>query len=244
MKDIERRKELLENGTYKDYLKKRKNFIYNGVVFVDDFGRLDYSLFDIPRKDLIICERIRKCYKEQREKVESHLAYLFNKTNYDLYFITFTFSDIALNGTTQETRKQNIRRLLTRAEDYILNIDYGTNTNREHYHSIVALKKGTYEIREENGHYKLSILDNYKMGLYDVQKIGTNETDKKRLSRYISKLTMHSVKVKQKYISVKKGSDYQENKKIKKMILNNARPENKRLFKDESLYDELMANEL
>lgn len=244
MKDIERRKELLQNGIYKDYLKKRKLFVYNGVVFINEYGQLDSTLFEIPRKDLIICERIRKCYKEQREKVESHLMYLMNKTRYDLYFITFTFSDDSLNGTKAETRKQNIRRLLTRSDDYILNIDYGKQTEREHYHSIVALKQGTYETREENGHLKLSILNDYKMGTYDVQKIRNTETDKKRLSRYIAKLTMHSVKVKQKYISVKKGSEYQKNKKIINEIKLHSRDENRRMFADDDLYDELMANEL
>ena len=242
MKDIERRKELLENGTYKNYLKKRKNYVYNGVVFVDDFGNLDYSLFDIPINDLIICERIRKCCKEQREKVESHLMYLFNKTKYDLYFITFTFSDDSLNRTTDDTRRQNIRRLLTRSEDYILNIDYGTKTNREHYHSIVALKNGTYETREENGHIKLSFLDTYKLGTYDVEPIRKGGNDVKRLSRYISKLTLHSIKVKQKYISVKKGSDYQEWKKLNVKYINAYRNNLDRLKR---MYeDELLANEL
>lgn len=244
MKDIERRIFLLENGTYKNYINQRKQFFRNGVVFVDDYGQLDTSLFDIPKNDLIICERIRKCYKEQREKVEDHIMYLFTKTNYDLYFVTFTFTDTALNETKAETRKQNIRRLLTRTDDYILNIDYGKQTDREHYHSIVAVKKGTYETRTENGHIKLSFLDNYRMGTYDVQMIRKTDDDKKRLSRYIAKLTMHSMKVKQRYISVKKGSEYQEHKKITKNIKMRSRIENRRRFADDDIYDELMANEL
>lgn len=244
MKDIERRKTLLENGTYKNYIRKRKELFNNGVVFVDDNGQIDTSLFDLSRNDLIICERIRKCYKEQREKVENHIMYLFTKSNYDLYFITFTFSDKVLNETKAETRKQNIRRLLSRIDDYILNIDYGKQTDREHYHSIVAVKKGTYETRTENGHIKLSFLANYRMGTYDVQMIRKTDDDKKRLSRYIAKLTMHSVKVKQKYISVKKGSEYQISRKITKKVKERSRSENRRYFADEKIYDELMANEL
>lgn len=244
MKDIERRKTLLENGTYKNYIRKRKELFNNGVVFVDDNGQMDISLFDLSRNDLIICERIRKCYKEQREKVENHIMYLFTKSNYDLYFITFTFTNKALNETKAETRKQNIRRLLSRIDDYILNIDYGKQTDREHYHSIVAVKKGTYQTRSQNGHIKLSFLDNYRMGSYDVQMIRKTDKDKKRLSRYIAKLTMHSVKVKQKYISVKKGSEYQISRKITKKVKERSRSENRRYFADEKIYDELMANEL
>lgn len=243
MKDKEQRTYLIENGIYKQYINERKMLIKNGVVFITNDFKLNYSLFTIPYENLKICERIRRCYKAQREKVEYHIMYLFNKKDWDLFFVTFTFTDKALT-TKPNTRKQNIIRLLSRCDDYILNIDYGTNTDREHYHSILAIRKGTYEIRKENGHIKLSILDNYKMGTYDVKEIRKTDDDKKRLSRYIAKLTMHSVKVKQKYISVKKGSEYQMNKKIKKKVMYQSRGENHRIFADDDLYDDLMANEI
>lgn len=244
MKDKERRKQLLEDGTYKKYINKRKKLISNGVVFINNYGQLDTSLFDIPRNDLIICERIRRCYKEQREKVENHIMYLFNKSAYDLYFVTFTFSDETMYKTNEDTRKRTIRRILTNCDDYIVNIDYGKENERVHYHSVVAIQKGTYQTRIINRHIKLSFLDSYTLGNYDVKVIRRTEKSKKKIPRYIAKLTMHSVKVKQKYISVKKGSEYQENKKIKKTILKQSRGENHRLFADESIYDELMANEL
>ena len=254
MKDKEKRKEILSNGTYRNYTEKRKKAFLSGhadacykVNFDEDTGEiisteLNKEYFNISKEDLHECERIRKCKKEQREKIENHIKYLFDKSSYDLYFITFNFHDDALE-LSADTRKQKIRRLLNKfCADYILNIDYGEDKGREHYHAIICLKKNSYtDYLNEYNHIKIKEFDSYDYGNYDIQKIRTDEPDMKKLARYITKLTMHSIKVKQSYVSVKKGSDYQVQKGIIKNLKTDAR--NDKLFKPD-YSDLLYANQL
>ena len=254
MKDRERRKKVLSNGTYQDYTAKRKQAFMNGIpnqmystsVNADTGeitqGELSSEFFGIENNDLKECENIRHCKNEQRKKVEEHIKYLFEKSHMALFFVTLNFNDEALK-LKPDTRRQKVRRLLNKiCDDYILNIDYGEKKGREHYHAIIALKEGTFtEYKNDFNHIKIRELDCYDYGNYDLEKIKTGDNDKKRLARYITKLTLHSVKVEQKYISVKKGSDYQTQKNLIKSIKKDAR--NDRFFKPD-YNDLLMANSL
>lgn len=230
MKNKEKRRILLENGKFRDYTKKRKTAILGNtpeVMFEMDINedtgevlgsRLSENYFEMEAEELEECERIRDCKKKQRNKIEEHIQFLFDKTKNDVYFVTFNFTDDALSKRT-DTRRQKIRRLLNKVcDDYILNIDYGEQKGREHYHGIIALRTGTYEKYvtryKQFEHIKIKELDEYNFGNYDLEEIRTDDLSKKKLARYISKLTLHSVKVNQRYVSVKKGSPYQKHKKI------------------------------
>lgn len=254
MKDRKRRQELLDDGKYRIYTQTRKNAFLNGepekmykYEFNDDTGEilsshLDADYFGLDYEDLHECERIRDCKKHQTQKIEDHIKFLFDKTKYDLFFITFSFNDDAMK-LNADTRKQKIRRLLNKvSEDYILNIDFGHVREREHYHSVVALKKDSYTLyKNEYGHFKIKELDSYDYGNYDLEGIRTSDEDRKRLARYISKLTLHSVKVEQRYVSVKKGTDYQKQKNLIKSLKRDAKVY--RLFKPD--YNDLLdANQL
>ena len=254
MKNRQKRIEILSNGTYQSYTEKRKKAFLAGHpgecykdIIDNDTGEilateLNEEYFQIDKDDLKECERVRKCRKEQREKIEAHIKFLFEKSNYRIFFITFNFTDEALE-LTPDTRKQKIRRLLNMtSDDYILNIDFGKTTDREHYHAVVAFKINSFtEYRNEFGKLKIQELDSYDFGFYDVEEIRTSDLDMKRLSRYITKLTMHSVKVRQSYVSVKKGTDYQAQKKTIKALKIDARRD--RLFKPD-YNDILFANSL
>lgn len=215
MKNRMLRKELIQNGTFKKYLNLRRNAYQQGLIVYEN-GKFDTDYYGISQSNCEECERIRKCQKEQREKVQNHLEFLFNKSRYHLFFVTFSFSNETLDKTTAKTRKRIIRRLLSNADDYIINIDYGYKNLREHYHCVIALKKDSYgSSKNKYGYEKISLLDDYKLGNYDLERIRTGNEDMIKIARYIAKLTMHSIKVDQKYISVKKGSDYQKYKKAK-----------------------------
>ena len=250
MKNIEKRRAILSDGTYQKYTEKRKKaFIEKepekvySVQVDEDTGEvlpgtvLNQDYFQLDEETLTECERIRNSKNKQRQKIEEHITFLFELQNCDLYFGTFNFNDDALTKT-EDTRKQSIRRLLNKiAEDYILNIDYGEKKGREHYHAIIAIRKNK-ETKYENeyGHLKIKELDAYKYGNYDLEEIKTEKIDKERLARYITKLTMHSVKVKQKKVCVKKGTLYQEQQKIIKKMRRDARLE--RRFKPD--YEDLL----
>lgn len=233
--DRSTKKKLLEEGLYKNYIKTRKKLFKEGR-----FDLLyDPKAYEMTKKQLHNCELIRRAKDAQRRKIEDHLNFLRVKKDYDLYFGTFNFADFALD-LKQQTRKQRIRRLISCCtEDFILNIDYGHQKRREHYHCILAFKKNNYHLYEnEYGHMKIKELDDYDLGFYDLEKIRTEDNDVKKISRYIAKLVLHTVKVNQQYISVKKGSDYQKQKIIIEKIKAAARTE--RRFKDD-LIDDLMA---
>ena len=222
----EKRKNLIENGTFKDYSKKRRDAFLSGKLeqcyktdtTITDNGEIIENIvlsdeyFEIEQDNLIECEKIRKCKNAQRNKIEKHIEYLFNKNYIDIYFATFTFNDNALK-LSSDTRKQAVRRILTNSYDYILNIDYGTENEREHYHAIICFEKDKYNSYfDEYGHIKIKELDKYNKGFYSVELVNRDTKDKKKLSRYMNKLTSHSIKVLQQYISTKKGSDYQKYK--------------------------------
>ena len=207
MKNKELRKQVIENGTYNAY-KKATREMYK-------YGDLT-GFSELSENEINECYNIKQCRKKQRQKVEEHLLWLF-ETNLDLYFITLTFTNKILDNTSENTRKRYVINALKKCDDYIVNIDYGTKTEREHYHAIIGIKKSAYESRRnENKKIKLSIFDDYekKVGNTDIKIINQEEKDAKKVSNYIAKLTLHSIKVKQKYISVKKGSNYQKYKRL------------------------------
>lgn len=229
------KKRLLKNGTYKEYMKQKKHNFYNGIadyIEKDNKKIRNYDAYNnISKEDIDNCERIRKARHEQTKKIEKHINYLFNRPDYDLFFMTFTFTDEILNNTKPNTRRENISRLLKNVcDDYILNIDYGKTTNREHYHAVIALKKDKYnKYYDDEKYLKIKELDTYKYGYYGALQIKKEMIDSIRLSKYMTKLVLHSVKVNQAYVSVKKGTDYQEYKTLinKQYDYNHNFPRNK-----------------
>ena len=250
MKNIEKRRAVLSDGSYQSYTALRKKAftekepekVYSLKVN-EDTGeilpgmKLNQDYFNLDEETLTECERIRNAKNKQRQKIEDHIRFLFDKGKCDLYFATFNFNDVAMTKK-EDTRKQLIRRLLNEVcDDYILNIDFGEKKGREHYHAIIAIRKDRQTKRvNEFGHLKLEELDSYNYGNYDLEEIKRDELDKVRLARYITKLTMHSVKVQQKKVCVKKGTDYQEQQKIIKSMRKDART--RRRFKPD--YEDLL----
>ena len=224
MKNPELRKTIIENGTLTNYIKTRQEWIANGHLEL--LRNIKPELYGLDQETAQECENARKSKKKQREKIENHIGWLLEnqeELKIDLFFGTWTFTDQSLEMTA-DTRRQGIRRLLSKeTEDFILNIDYGKENGREHYHGLIALKNGTYKITEKVWSTKyncqlihIDTLDNYKLGYYDLQEIKLNDLSAKKITRYITKLTQHSIKVKQSYISTKKGSAYQNYKREQK----------------------------
>lgn len=240
MKNTELRSQIITDGTFTKYCEERKKYVYAGQLedIVNTYnsqtgelqkGVLNAELLGLSQSIADECERARKCRDAQRKKIEAHIKWLIQEADrlgYDLFFGTWTFEDFALL-LKRTTRREGITRLLkTICEDYIINIDFGKTTGREHYHGVIAVKKGSYTITAKvwSAKYRcwlfnIDILDGYKYGFYDLQAITLSELSEKKLSRYITKLTQHSIKVQQTYVSVKKGSAYQEWQKERHFML-------------------------
>lgn len=97
-------------------------------------------------------------------------------------FYTLTFRDDVLASTSEDTRRQYVRRWLSlNFKQYVANIDFGDKTEREHYHAVVNLEDGV--LPEEWPH-----------GFHKVQFVAFHGVDDTRISKYMSKLTNHALK--------------------------------------------------
>lgn len=213
MKNKELKKELHENGKYNIYRQTRRNLIIESSELDKTDEILKYILPDFTDEELKECERLRNNFREQRKKIQDHLEYLFKRKDYRLYFMTFTFNDQTLSTTSKETRRRKIVKTLNPCEDYFYNIDFGAENDREHYHAVIAVNKSDKQEYKDGKHIRLKCFDDYTAGFYYAERIRTDETSKAKISKYITKLTFHSVKVEQQNVSAKRGSDYQLHKK-------------------------------
>lgn len=229
----ELRQRLLQDGTYRKYTENRKEAFRNGTLYVDETvndetgetrRQVNTDALGVTKEEANECELIRNSKNKQRERIEDHIKFLFESTTCDLFFVTFTFKDEVLDKTKHGTRKQKVRRMLTLCNDYIANVDYGEKNEREHYHALVALNRNNYQRYEDDeGHISLSVFSNYDYGFINVTEVKREGKDAERLSRYIAKLTLHSVKVSQRYVFTKKGSAYQEYIKVIEAVKTSSR---------------------
>ena len=95
-------------------------------------------------------------------------------------FLTLTFTDETLGKTTEDTRRQAVRRYLKSfGVPYVANIDYGKKNGREHYHAVIQTDHVDYSA--------------YTYGAINGEKIHSAE-DYVKLSKYVAKLTNHAIK--------------------------------------------------
>lgn len=100
--------------------------------------------------------------------------------NGECLFLTLTFTDEVLRKTTEDTRRQAVRRYLKSfGVPYVANIDYGKKNGREHYHAVIQTEHVDYSA--------------YTYGAINGEKIHSAE-DYVKLSKYVAKLTNHAIK--------------------------------------------------
>lgn len=130
-------------------------------------------------------EKIIKSNRERVRRLRNKLDYLIS--NFDAHFITFDFNDNFLNSTITKTRRRYISRFLNSLNTpYVANVDYGSENGREHYHAVIGCKVPKDKL------YEYIFTLNYG-GLKSL-RIRKNGASPYKLSKYITKLTNHSVK--------------------------------------------------
>lgn len=118
-------------------------------------------------------------------RIKRRLIFLLSRYKY-IWFCTFTFSNKYINKS--DRTKRNLIKSVINTHDfkYILNIDYGKTTEREHYHCIIATNLD-FDVNQ--------FFQNYYLGGFSLSIIcKTDFSDFKRLSKYINKLTNHCIK--------------------------------------------------
>lgn len=159
--------ELLVNVS--EYNKKRYFSHLNGEYFPEN---IEY-------------ERILKARYQKSSRIKRRMVYLFSRCNY-IWFCTFTFSDKYINKTTR-TKRDLIKSVLNFKDfKYILNVDYGKSTQREHYHCLL----GTNENIDINEMFQFSYIGGFSKSI--LCKNGID--DFTRLRKYIDKLVNHCIK--------------------------------------------------
>lgn len=131
-------------------------------------------------------ERILSSRYMKVSRIKKHLVCMVSHRRYS-YFITFTFDDNYINKC-QRTKRDLIKSSLNSFSSdilYILNIDYGKKTEREHFHAIVSTDNSS----DLSNHLKLTYPCFTK-----CEYIRLESDDIKRLSKYINKLTNHCCK--------------------------------------------------
>lgn len=158
------------NASYEDYMTEM--FQHFGSMYPQDLIKQTIQLLGNGYK------RRQRCY--------SKTSSLMSNNKY-VWFGTLTFNDATLSKTTIETRRRYVSRYLKSISlEYIANLDYGDkvknpqSNEREHYHCLVACDH---------------IPQAWCYGFCKFEKVGCCDLDSVRVSKYIAKLTNHSMKV-------------------------------------------------
>ena len=129
-------------------------------------------------------EKILKARYQKISRIKKRFMYLLTRYDY-VWFCTFTFSNDYINKCTR-TKRDLIKSVIDTYDfKYILNIDYGKKTEREHYHCVLATNWNMDVNQYFQSHYPCHCLAiNCKKGRDDFET----------LSKYINKLTNHCIK--------------------------------------------------
>ena len=145
-------------------------------------------------------EKYLKARYSKVSRIKKRLIYLLTRYDY-IWFCTFTFSDKYINKSDR-TKRDLIKQVInTHDFKFILNIDYGKKTEREHYHCIIAT-----DINFDVNQYFQSHYPCYCLAI----PCKKGKKDFVRLSKYINKLTNHCIKAttkKQRLLYNFKGYD-------------------------------------
>lgn len=129
-------------------------------------------------------EKILNARYQKSHRIKRKLIYLLSRYKY-IWFCTFTFDNYYINKCDR-TKRDLIKSVLkTHDFKFILNIDYGKTTEREHYHCILAT-----DLDLDVNQFIQSYYPCFSKSI--PCKIGID--DFKRLSKYINKLTNHCIK--------------------------------------------------
>ena len=117
-------------------------------------------------------------------RIKKRLIYLLSRCDY-VWFCTFTFSNHYIDKSDR-TKRDLIKSVISMHDfKYILNIDYGKDTEREHYHCIIGTNLDFNVNQFIQFHYPCHCL---------AIPCKKGSGDFSRLSKYINKLTNHCIK--------------------------------------------------
>lgn len=151
-----------------------------------EYNKKRYYSF-VNKTDFVINKDFERLLNSRIQKVgriKKRLLYLLIRYKY-IWFCTFTFNNNYISKS-ERTKRDLIKKYLnTHDFKYILNIDYGKNTQRQHFHCILAT----------NSNFDVN---NYFQSSYPCHSLSIlckkGYEDLNRLTKYIDKLVNHCIK--------------------------------------------------
>ena len=123
-------------------------------------------------------EKINSATLKRNQRLKKRIASYIDSGN--CLFLTLTFNDDVLELTSEDTRRQYVRKWLKSYSNcYVANIDYGLENEREHYHAVMVYP---FRIESSEWPYGFSNIKKVKMG------------SESAVAKYINKLTNHAIK--------------------------------------------------
>lgn len=175
--DFSLKGEVLSSGLDKAYSAARK------WAFRGDCSRLEYLRASFAPDLLRVARNVEQGQRTKYVRCRDHVAGLVASPK--AYFVTLTFKPECLASTSEKTRRRYVSRALKAigGAEYIANIDYGRERQREHYHAIVVCEKRPHFQcwRESCGYVK-------------VKRVGKTDRDLRKVVLYTTKLARHSLK--------------------------------------------------
>lgn len=168
---------ILEQGLDKQVARVRKSYDnpLDWVLWCHYFGDETIGL------DKIDCAiRLNESKYRRARRIRDKFTKMVESGN--AIFVTLTFNDKTMAKTSLLTRRRYVSRYLKQNSNfYVANIDFGAKNEREHYHALVD---------------KDLILNNWhKYGGIKVERVHNTKDDIMAVSKYVSKLTNHALKV-------------------------------------------------
>lgn len=192
MVDYEKKSKVLKTDLCKRINRIDRLTYLNSIEGIVHDYDLDSEYFDLLLEydydDVKEARKINKASYQRVKRLKDRITYLI--TNNVCLWCTLTFTDDVLNSTSPDTRKQYVRKYLKAiSPNYIANIDYGSENEREHYHALVVAD------------YVPS--GSWSYGFDEYIKVRTKQTTSPvRMAKYISKLTNHAIKETTKRCSI------------------------------------------
>ena len=123
------------------------------------------------------------CLNQSRYKRKQRVqTRIFSMVMNGSCFLTLTFAPSVMSVTSEDTRRQYVRRWLKDfSKNYVSNIDYGGKRGREHYHAVVQCDLS-------------DVPSSWRGGFLNAKAIRRDTGDIEAISKYIAKLTNHALK--------------------------------------------------
>lgn len=183
--DLDEKQAVLMAGIVAEYEQaRRKSFKEkdNGLA-------LDQFEERVGRYTHLLCKSVSDSKYRKRINIEKRFKDIVYTNN--AIFVTLTFNDETLAKTSEETRRQYVRKYLKKqCRVYVANIDFGDkeknpdSNEREHYHALVMA-------RDKDKGLDLS---KWAYGIINAKRVRYKRENVQKVSKYVAKLSQHALK--------------------------------------------------